>query len=205
VLVLNLTIASPAAAHKASVFAAVQGKVIAGEAYFRDGTPLRSAEVTVFDPAGTKLGETKTDAQGKFSFEPRRRCDHRLVVDGGEGHAAQYTVRAEELPSSLPDGGAAPGPSSQSPPLAPANAPAAAPPAGAAPRPATQDDLHGELEAIEKQLVELRRDLAARDDSTRWRDVLGGIGYILGLMGVAFYFLGVRRKAASQAGPPAGG
>lgn len=220
-VVCVLGTASPAAAHKASVFAAVQGKVISGEAYFRDGSPLRNAQVTVFEPAGTKLGETKTDAEGKFSFEPRRRCDHRLVVDGGEGHAAEYTVRAEELPSGLPDGNAA----VQSGPVPPPSTPQAQPPsraqvaqqpsavpdsparlAATAPQAAPGiADLHGKLEALEKQIVQLRRDLAARDDSTRFRDVLGGIGYILGLMGLAFYFLGTRRKAESSPSPPAGG
>ncbi len=204
-LVLQLAIATPAAAHKASVFAAVQGKVISGEAYFRDGSPLRSAQVTVFDPAGAKLGETKTDAEGKFSFEPRRRCDHRVVVDGGEGHAAQCTVRADELPGGLPGGDAGQSAPDRSPQSSPANDPPATPHVAAAGPPVRHDDLHGDLEAIQNQLVQLRRDLAARDDSARWRDVLGGIGYILGLMGLAFYFLGVRRKAASPPSPPAGG
>lgn len=211
-VVCVLGTASPAAAHKASVFAAVQGKVISGEAYFRDGSPLRNAQVTVFEPAGTKLGETKTDAEGKFSFEPRRRCDHRLVVDGGEGHAAEYTVRAEELPSGLSDGkaaGANPGPAQPLSPPQGSQPPSAVPDSPA--RPTTPQaapgmaDLHGKLEALEKQIVQLRRDLAARDDSTRFRDVLGGIGYILGLMGLAFYFLGTRRKAESSPSPPAGG
>jgi len=222
-VVCILGTASPAAAHKASVFAAVQGKVISGEAYFRDGSPLRNAQVTVFDPAGAKLGETKTDAEGKFSFEPRRRCDHRLVVDGGEGHAAEYTVRAEELPTALSAGKTAP--AKPSPALPPATPQAAQPLSRApvAPLPSTVPDsparpaatapqaapgmaeLHGKLEALEKQIVQLRRDLAARDDSTRLRDVLGGIGYILGLMGLAFYFRGARRKAESSPSPLAGG
>ncbi|HOU21896.1 MAG TPA: hypothetical protein PKX16_06700 [Kiritimatiellia bacterium] len=63
--------------------------------------------------------------------------------------------------------------------------------------------LQGELQALQKQIVELRRDLAARDDRTRLRDILGGIGYILGLMGLAFYFLGTRRK--TEPSPSAGG
>ena len=213
-VVCILGTASPAAAHKASVFAAVQGKVISGEAYFRDGSPFRNAKVTVFDPAGAKLGETKTDAEGKFSFEPRRRCDHRLVVDGGEGHAAEYTVRAEELPSDLSGGNAPaakPGPAQPPSTTQAAQPPSSAPNTPAQPRAAAPQaapgmaELHGELEALEKQIVQLRRDLAARDDSTRLRDVLGGIGYILGLMGLAFYFLGARRKKESSPSPPAGG
>ncbi|NQV23281.1 MAG: hypothetical protein HQ518_02845, partial [Rhodopirellula sp.] len=30
-------------------------------------------------------------------------------------------------------------------------------------------------------------------EELRWQDIIGGVGYILGLMGIVFYFLGVRR------------
>jgi len=201
VVVCILGTTSPAAAHKASVFAAVQGKVISGEAYFRDGSPLRHAQVTVFDPAEVKLGETKTDAEGKFSFEPRRRCDHRLVVDGGEGHAAEYTVRAEELPSGLPEDAVKEDAGRTG--FQPVRDGLESRPTHDSSCRPMDDRLQGELQALQKQIVELRRDLAARDDRTRLRDILGGIGYILGLMGLAFYFLGTRRK--TEPSPSAGG
>jgi nickel transport protein len=194
-MILSLLIATPADAHKASVFAAVRGKTISGEAYFRDGAPVRNARVTVLDAGGGKLGETQTDAAGRFTFEPSRRCDLRVVVDAGDGHAAEYTVRADELPADLADGGQGAAPAGES-------APATSSFAAAKDRPGKQNaqpsdslqDVRGELEAIQAQIVQLRRDLAAREDRARWSDVLGGIGYILGLMGLAFYFLGVRRK-----------
>jgi nickel transport protein len=185
----------------------VQGKAILGEARFRDGTPMRSARVTVLDPAGAKLGETKTDREGKFTFEPRCRCDHRFLVDGGDGHAAHYTVRGEELPRHLAAAGTAsamPGEIATASPSRPADRAAGA----KQPEPdatrvadsiAYSAELRGELEAIQAQLVQLRRELAAREDSTRWRDVLGGIGYILGLAGLAFYFLGARRRGEGRA------
>ena len=50
------------------------------------------------------------------------------------------------------------------------------------------------MESLRAEIVELRREFADYRNSTRLRDVLGGIGYILGLAGLAFYFLGVRRK-----------
>jgi nickel transport protein len=200
-MILGLAVPSPAAAHKASVFAAAQGKAISGEAYFRDGAPVRGARVTVFDATGAKLGETQTDPAGKFSFEPRRRCDHRFVVDGGDGHSAQYTVRAEELPASLPDGGGTSSVTSQSDPAPPSSDPSAGPPVQRIAEPSdSHQGLQGELEAIQAQIVQLRRDLAAREDIARWRDVLGGIGYILGLMGLSFYFLGMRRKKMKDEG-----
>jgi len=46
---------------------------------------------------------------------------------------------------------------------------------------------------IEKKIVELQRQLEAHERQTRLRDILGGIGYILGVAGIAFYLLGRRR------------
>ena len=44
------------------------------------------------------------------------------------------------------------------------------------------------------ELAALRRELRQYEQRIRLRDVLGGIGYIVGMAGVAFYFLGVRRR-----------
>jgi nickel transport protein len=201
-VIASVIIATPAAAHKASAFATVQGKAISGEAYFRDGSPIRNAQVTVLDPDGGNLGETKTDPAGKFSFEPRRRCDHRFVVDGGDGHVAQCTVAAGELPAGLPQGGPAPatgnegraGPSSVAESTTESSLKKPAESSG------SHKDVRDELEAIQTQIAQLRRELAAREDRTRFRDILGGIGYILGLMGLTFYFLGSRRARMKDKG-----
>jgi nickel transport protein len=203
-LILIAVNADPARAHKMSAFAAVEGKKIVGEAYFRDGSPVRDAQVTISDAAGRKLGQSKTDDAGKFSFEPRTRCDHHFVVDAGDGHTAEYTVRSQELPGSLPAEGETPAP-----PVAKAVVPARAPTASgptkseaADPR-LTGESVRGELEAIQREIVALRADLAASEGKARWHDVLGGIGYILGMMGVAFYFAGLRRKPGGHGGTQA--
>ena len=80
---------------------AVEGDTIRGEAAFRDGAAVRHATVTVLGPAGESLGQTQTDEKGLFRFQPQRRVDHRLVVDAGGGHAAEFTVTAAELPARL--------------------------------------------------------------------------------------------------------
>ena len=201
-MILAALINPQAWAHKANVFAAAQGKTISGEAYFRDGTPVRGARVTVFDPEGKPLAESQTDAKGKFSVPIVRRCNHRVVVDAGDGHVAEYLVRAEEIPADLPDkkaSGAAP----VSPPVAPPTESDAVPtPDGSAPPSDDMAAVRAELEALQTQLVQLRRDLAAREDRARWSDMLGGIGYILGLMGLAFYFLGASAKSKKAAKQP---
>ncbi|HID75328.1 MAG TPA: DUF1416 domain-containing protein, partial [Planctomycetaceae bacterium] len=68
-------------AHKVVVFATVQEDRIDGEAYFRGGGPVRGAKVRVLDAEGQTLGETTTDADGRFSFRARQRCDHHLTLE----------------------------------------------------------------------------------------------------------------------------
>ena len=137
-------------AHGVHVSAYFHDGAIHGEAHFPDDTPVRKATVTAFDPAGEEIGRTTTDEKGEFSLETKFRCDHRLLVDTGDGHGGEYTVRATEL-------------------------------------------LGDPLEDIRQKLDDLREQL--------WlRDVLGGLGYIVGITGIAFYFLGVRRKESKRKG-----
>jgi hypothetical protein len=196
VLLFGLYGATPALAHKLNVFATVQGNVVEGEVYYQDGTPARSVAVTVLDPDGEALGKTSTDQEGKFTFEPRFRCDHKLIADAGLGHQAEYTVEVDELPRDLPARGAGDSVGE------------------ADPAPAThshpQDDQHGhqhspvnrsdeenltaEIQALSQQVNALRKDLDKWKSRLWLQDIVGGIGYILGIMGLVSYFLGARRK-----------
>jgi nickel transport protein len=48
--------------------------------------------------------------------------------------------------------------------------------------------------AVARRLRPLQRELTDFKESARFHDILGGIGYIVGIAGISFYFLGVRRK-----------
>jgi nickel transport protein len=169
---------TPARAHKLNLFAHVEGKTILGKAYFSSGAAAQGVSVTAFDPAGRELGRTTADAQGQFSLEARTRCDHRLVVETADGHGAEYTVSAAELPADL-------APAVAGPPK-----PGASGGSGgkiAAKTPPDADQIAAKIDALTAQVVQLREQL-------RFRDVLGGIGFILGITGIAFYCLGAMRN-----------
>jgi nickel transport protein len=216
----------PALAHKVVVFATCTGKTIDGEVYFHGGTAARNVKVTLAGPEGQVLGETTTDDEGRFTFPVHFRCDHKVIADAGGGHGAEYTVPADELPESLPRPGSgdqavgATAEEAEPRPLAPDDAETPTVPRAsdqgafpqqsdeqAFPAPAREGpvaappekDLRAETEAIAHQLAALRRDLNEYENELRLRDVLGGLGYILGIMGVVFYFLGVRRKEKRSA------
>ena len=159
----------PALAHKIDVFATVEGETIQGEAYYHGGDPARAAKVTVMGPDENVLGETTTDDEGRFTFPVRLRVNHTLIVDAGEGHGGEYTVPAGEFAGEAARG---------------------------TPR---DDDLQVRIDALEKQVAALRKDLDRFSNELRLQDILGGLGYILGIMGLVFYFLGVRRKEETQA------
>jgi hypothetical protein len=195
--------ATPALAHKTFVFAAVRGDAIEGEVYYHGGDSAGNVKVTVFDPSGKQLGETTTDREGKFTFQPRLRCDHKLIADAGLGHEAEYTVEAGELPAAL---GQLP---ANLPAGSPRDSPDEAEPASSAePAPHTHahshahphapvasgsEDLAAQTESLGRQIATLRQDLDKWKAQLRLQDVLGGIGYILGITGLVF-FLGGRRK-----------
>jgi len=52
--------------------------------------------------------------------------------------------------------------------------------------------------AVAKRIRPLVREISELKEEVRFHDILGGIGYILGLAGVAFYFLGVRRRGQAR-------
>ena len=93
---------TPAYAHILKVYAEVSDDMIVGEGYFSSGSVPTQQPVEVFGPNKQKIGEVTTDDKGKFKFKPTKRQNHTFVMDAGEGHRAEWTVEADELPSSLP-------------------------------------------------------------------------------------------------------
>jgi len=185
-------------AHKLNVFARCEGKTIKGYAYFPGGGRARNLEVEVVGPGGEKLGETTTDENGDFVFEARLRCDHRIVVETRDGHRASFTVEAAELPDSLrPAASVKPLPSGQPEALGPSAV--EGPTMRAKDAVASRAELEEMVErAISKQIGLLREQVERYESRRRLRDILGGIGYILGLTGLVFYFLGSARRKARQ-------
>lgn len=53
----------------------------------------------------------------------------------------------------------------------------------------------GSSSVTDVQIVELRREIHELKNSIRLRDILGGIGYILGLVGIAMYFKAKERRS----------
>ncbi len=187
-LLTGLLAPSTAWAHKVNVFAYVEGDNVVTESYFNDGRKCRDSTIEVFDDKGKKLLEGKTDAEGTFSFHPPVRANLLIRLTASMGHRAEYTIQASELPGGLPEDiptGTAP----EAPPAGVPKEPTAKPEdAPIEPTPAMTDIERAIDEALARQLAPIRRAIEESKDRERFSDIVGGIGYIIGLMGLALYF-----------------
>lgn len=169
-LLAGLTAAGPAWAHKMKIFAVIEGDAIVGSAYFSPGGRVRDAEA-VLSVGNEEVARTRTGADGSFRFTPTRPGPYRIAVDGGDGHAA-FFILADSAPSPATP--------------APLSTPAAA-----------VSDAALE-QAIARQIRPLREQIDAYEEKIRLHDILGGLGIIAGLAGVAFGLSERRKRRASE-------
>lgn len=175
-----LCMAAAAEAHKVNVFAYVDGNTVVTDSGYSRSKRVHDGIIEVYDAAtGKLLLSGQTDTNGKFDFQiPEEaragRMDLRLLLKAGTGHQAEWVVKYNEY-------GAAKGPFA-----APAEeeehthvAVAKAPTAEAAD---VEAIVRRELEPIKRMLADMNQ---AGPSTT---EIIGGIGYIFGLFGVAAYF-----------------
>lgn len=185
-LALAIGLAAPAQAHRANVFAYAEGDTIRIECSFSGGRAAMNAPVEIRDAAsGELLATITTDRKGEAALPVpaaarENRPDLSIVLLAGQGHLGEWLLTAEEYLGAAP----ADAPDSQ-----PAAATESAPAPAAQRQPGTVD--HAALEAlvaraVSREVAPMRRSLAAMADSgPTASDVFAGIGYILGLFGIA--------------------
>lgn len=155
-----LLLSSNAAAHAIHIFAAFEGEVVEGRVYFEGDEPAAGLTVNVFSPEGDPRGVSETDAEGRFTYSPERMEPLKFVVETIEGHRASLTIDL------------------------------------------ARNEVYEEVEierheALPDEIIELLERAVAREvrpvleeldrleNRIRFRDVIGGIGYIVGAMGLA--------------------
>ncbi len=174
--------AGPAAAHKVNVFAYPEAGKLMGQGYFSGGGEAKGCRVILHGPDGAKLAETKTNDKGDFALDlPKGKYPLTVELIASSGHRATYTLGAKELGE------------------APAGQKKAAPPAKAVaektkttPKAVAMDQAALQAavrQAVAKELGPVKAELARMnaDRGVGIRDVVGGLGYILGLLGLGAY------------------
>lgn len=196
VFFLLLLLASPSLAHKVKVFAYGEGEKIVTKSYFGNGKAVMNSAITVQDSSdGKTLLYGETDEEGVFEFPvPRvaeqQRMDLKIILNTGEGHRAEWFLPADEYLESYGEERHA---------EVTADSADSADvdheqmshrsviPEGIS---ACNEQVVSRLieQALDKKLAPLKEMMQqSRDSGPDFRDIIGGIGYIMGLAGIAAY------------------
>jgi len=184
--------ASSALAHRVILFAYVEGNRVFTEGYFSDGKRCQNARIEVFDRSGNKVLEGKTDRNGEFSFTPPKGTDLRIVLTASMGHRDAYVLPARELP------GRAEGKTRQSKPHGKEKK-AFQEEKGKPARQLTPREVEQirvvVREILDEKLKPIMELLSKRqNERISFVQVMGGIGFIFGIMGIILYFRGRRGR-----------
>lgn len=214
---LVLILSVNAFAHRVNIFAWAEGGAVIVESSFNSGNPARNSKVTVVDAAdGTVLAEGTTDDTGRASFPVtdalrKRNATLRFELQAGEGHRNTWELAPDEY---LTTNGAAPAKStgtttqppataisgtasSTVPPTTPSVAQAEVQASLQAGTPLMTDEATLRRivdQALEAKLAPLRHSLAASSaGGPRLPEILGGIGYLVGMAGLLLWARSRRR------------
>ncbi len=201
-VVLCLVISAGSAfAHKAIIFAWVEGDTVFTQSKLSGSRKAVNAIVVVYDTDGNQLLDGKTDKNGEFSFKIPKRSALKIVLKASMGHLAEWTIPAEEIVADVGDVGhshmenEANEDSKET-----SEDSATVKNKTANSLPAHVYFEHQALQqmidkSLDKKLTPITNMLAkSMDREPGITEILGGIGYILGLVGIALYVASRRRN-----------
>jgi nickel transport protein len=182
--------AGPVRAHKVMIFAWVEGDTVHTESKFSGGKTVKRGKIIVYDLEGNQLVEGNTDKQGRFSFSIPKKTTLKVVLNAGMGHRAEWTIPVEETDeviSKHSNSGITQETSATVPKKERESIPECVVSAG---------EIQIVVEkALDKKIEPIMNILAEScDQGPSVTDILGGIGYILGLVGIGTYFHYRRRS-----------
>jgi len=172
-------------AHKVSLFAWVENDTVYTLSKFSGGKKVSNGRLVVFDADGHKLLEGVTDDRGEFAFKVPQKSDLRLELIAGSGHKGYWRVPLEEI-TGRPVPGTPPKANSSQ-----ANVKMANPIGDRSP-----EHLEAAIEKLlDKKLKPVMKMLAeSRQSGPSLTEILGGIGYTIGLVRIAAYFKSRQKK-----------
>ena len=187
--------AGSASAHRVNVFAWVEGDTIHVEGKFASGKKVKAGKIAVMDPQGVELLSGLTGDQGEFSFKAPRRADLKIVLIAGQGHQGEWVIRADEMNDLPSETGTETG--AQSTPKETDSKKAADTKAAAMETAISPKELETIIESVlDKKLKPINRTLSElQQEGPTVKDIFAGIGYILGLVGIAAYVHSRKKKA----------
>ncbi len=187
--VIALSLASSHAyAHKVNMFAYVEGNKVMMEGYFADGNKPMNCDVIVTDPDKNVLVKGLTDHNGKFSFDIPKITDLRIVLNAGMGHRAEFLISRDELSGVSPTVvSEADSKTSEGHNEAPVIGEAATEEAAPSPPGSVSASEAVVRKAVAEANLPLMRAIEELKERAGFANIVGGIGFIFGIVGILFY------------------
>ena len=159
---------------------------------------MKNAPILVYDFKDVLLLEGKTDENGMFSFKIPQKTPLKIVLKASMGHLAVWKLRSEELGTAEPK--TVVQPTGMKAPLVtdsgtvgiPKNVDVFAPPKISLERREIEEIINASLDKKLQPITEMLAD--AMNPEPGFTEIMGGIGYILGLVGIALYFSNRKRN-----------
>jgi len=177
-MALTLCMAAVSQAHKVNLFAYVDGNKVVTDSGYSRSKRVHDGVIEVYDVAsGKMLLSGNTNENGKFDFEiPAEaradKMDLQLLLKAGTGHQAKWVVKYAEY-------GAAKGPFASE--KVDHGHKDVATPQKSADTSEVEAIVRRELEPVKRMLADMH------DAGPGVTEIVGGIGYILGLFGIVAY------------------
>ena len=202
VLIFALS-AAPVSAHKVTIFAWVEGDTVHTRSKFSGGKRAKNSTVVVYDKEGNLLLEGKTNDQGEFSFKVPKKTGFKVALKASMGHLAEWTIPASDLTAvgvtteagtEKPDASKTVETVSPSPSLTDTGSVEVA--QSSERLGLSREEVKTLInEALDKKLAPVMNMLAeSMQGGPKMSEVMGGIGYIFGLVGVILYGISRRGK-----------
>ncbi len=210
VLLAICAFANSADAHKVNIFAYAQDGKVHAEGYFADGSKCKNSVIEVIDnKTGKKLLEGNTNDNGQYSFDIPHATAMKLILYAGMGHQNEYVLSEEEVRGALPlskkmtekktgqEKSAAHEPKL----IRGEHVPGVKDTMN---QPAPTEDLEALVgKVVDSKLQPVMRILVKMQEQSEkpgLTEIIGGIGYIIGIIGIIGYFKGraARRSTRSQ-------
>ncbi|MFZ5866318.1 MAG: hypothetical protein ACOYXY_10595 [Thermodesulfobacteriota bacterium] len=191
-------------AHRVNVYAYLEADRIVVEGYFGGKARAANCAVSVHDVNGNKIVEGRTDDKGvcvlRLTDAASAQGNLKVILDAGQGHRADYTIIAAHRVAAA---GSSSKPETRGTAVRPALSEQASPGVldGASQISSEQvtmlvnQALDEKMKPVLQMLGQQQRLLMEQSErSPGLREIIGGIGWIFGLVGVAAYFMSRRRN-----------
>jgi nickel transport protein len=185
-LFITFMFSENAMAHSVRIFAYFDNNKVHTESYFNDGKAVKNAEVKVHDSTeNTLLLTGVTDSKGEFSFNAPETHSLKIIVRASMGHQAEIRLekrKDRKIKDTTDKDKDQPLELSQSDKRISL----------------TQEQLEKIIdEKLDEKLspvYEILRQVEHNSVQPSLTEIFGGIGYILGLFGIASYFISKKNK-----------